>query len=58
MSLNGKADKHPHYAITEPGFVCDRHGKLNWAALVDNRRFCPKCVADYLQRAIGEVRSV
>jgi len=40
-----------------PGYVCTKHGPLDWAVMLDNRRFCPKCTADHLQRTIGEVRT-
>lgn len=38
------------------GYTCQKHGDLPYAVLLDHRPFCPKCVADLLQKQIGEVR--
>lgn len=36
-----------------PKYVCAKHGELPFAFRVDHRAFCPKCVADHMEKHIG-----
>lgn len=46
------------HTLSLGGYECNKHGVGQGGVLIDNRRFCPKCVADFLQRNIGEVRTI
>lgn len=44
------------YTLRSPKHKCSKHGELQFAFRTDQRAFCPKCVADHLEKAIGVVR--
>jgi len=52
-------DKHyapEKHTLRVPKYVCSKHGELTFAFKTDHRAFCPKCVADHMEQAIGLAR--
>lgn len=44
------------YTLRVPKYVCSKHGELQFAFKTDHRAFCPKCVADHLEKTVGTVK--
>ena len=45
-----------NHTLRVPKYVCNKHGPVPLAYKVDHRSFCPKCVADHMEKAIGVIR--
>ena len=42
--------------VRAPKYVCGKHGEIQFAFKTDQRSFCPKCVADHMEKEIGLAR--